>query len=80
MLVVSPKLRPAIPHRLFSAPAGSSTTWQGESAVEVDTEPLLPVASSRTTPTPLDPGYGRSGTIDHRWNVIVAEYPDEESS
>ncbi|MGA9596365.1 MAG: type IV toxin-antitoxin system AbiEi family antitoxin [Acidimicrobiia bacterium] len=52
----------------------------GQVEVEVDTEPLLPVASSRTTPTPLDPGYGRSGTIDHRWNVIVAEYPDEESS
>lgn len=48
--------------------------------VEVDTEPLLPLASSRTTPTPLDPGFGRSGTLDRRWNVIVAGYPDEESS
>jgi hypothetical protein len=48
--------------------------------VEVDTGPLLPVASARATPTPLDPGQGRSGTLDRRWNVIVAEYPDEESS
>ncbi len=48
--------------------------------VAVDTEPLLPLASPRTTPTPLDPGHGRSGTLDRRWNVIVAEYPDEESS
>lgn len=48
--------------------------------VAVDTEPLLPLAFSRTTPTPLDPGFGRSGTLDRRWNVIVAEYPDEESS
>ncbi len=48
--------------------------------VAVDTEPLFALASSRTTPTPLDPGYGRSGTLDRRWNVIVAEYPDEEFS
>ncbi|KAA3635648.1 MAG: hypothetical protein DWP92_10645, partial [Armatimonadetes bacterium] len=48
--------------------------------VEVDTEPLVPVASTRVTPTPLDPGHGRSGTLDRRWTVIVAEYPDEESS
>ena len=48
--------------------------------VEVDTEPLVAVASARATPTPLDPGHGRSGDLDRRWNVIVAEYPDEESS
>jgi hypothetical protein len=48
--------------------------------VEVDTEPLLPVASVRATPAPLDPGQGRSGMLDPRWNVIVAEYPEEESS
>ncbi len=48
--------------------------------VAVDTGPLLPLASSRTAPTPLDPGHGRSGTLDRRWNVIVAEHPDEESS
>ncbi len=48
--------------------------------VAVDAEPLFALASSRTTPTPLDPGYGRSGTLDRRWNVIVAEYPDEEFS
>jgi predicted transcriptional regulator of viral defense system len=48
--------------------------------VEVDTEPLLSLASARATPTPLDPGHGRSGTLDRRWNVIVAEHPDEESS
>jgi hypothetical protein len=48
--------------------------------VAVDTEPLLPLASSRATPAPLDPSYGRSGGLDRRWNVIVAEYPDEESS
>ncbi|MEX0826850.1 MAG: type IV toxin-antitoxin system AbiEi family antitoxin [Acidimicrobiia bacterium] len=48
--------------------------------VAADTEPLLPLASTRTTPTALDPGYGRSGTLDRRWNVIIAEYPDEESS
>ncbi|MCL1693295.1 MAG: type IV toxin-antitoxin system AbiEi family antitoxin [Actinomycetia bacterium] len=52
----------------------------GQVDVEVDTEPLVPVASSRATPTPLDPGHGRSGDLDRRWNVIVAEYPDEESS
>lgn len=52
----------------------------GRVDVEVDTEPLLSLASSRTTPTPLDPGHGRSGALDRRWNVIVAEYPDEESS
>lgn len=52
----------------------------GQVEVAVDTEPLLPLASSRPTPTPLDPGYGRSGTLNRRWNVIVAEYPDEESS
>ena len=48
--------------------------------VEVDTEPLVPVAASRTTPTLLDPGHGRSGVLDLRWNVMVAEDPDEESS
>ena len=48
--------------------------------VAVDTRPLLPLAASRTTPTPLDPGHGRSGMRNGRWNVIVAEYPDEESS
>jgi hypothetical protein len=48
--------------------------------VEVDTEPLLPLAASRVTPAPLDPGYGRSGMLDRRWNVLVVEYPDEESS
>lgn len=51
-----------------------------QNGVAVDTELLLPLASPRTTPTPLDPSYGRSGTLDPRWNVIVAEYPDEESS
>lgn len=69
----------------YPASIAQRTGWlldymAGRVEVEVDTEPLLPLASSRTTPTPLDPGYGRSGTIDHRWNVIVAEYPDEESS
>ncbi|MFZ0491622.1 MAG: hypothetical protein WAM81_00320, partial [Acidimicrobiia bacterium] len=48
--------------------------------VRLDTEPLLPVASSRTTPTPLDPYFGRSGSLDPRWNVLVVDYPDEESS
>jgi predicted transcriptional regulator of viral defense system len=48
--------------------------------VPLDTEPLLPVASSRTTPTPLDPYFGRSGSLDPRWNVFVVDYPDEESS
>ena len=52
----------------------------GQVDVDVDTEPLVPVASSRATPTPLDPGHGRSGTLDRRWNVIVAEYPDGEAS
>lgn len=52
----------------------------GRVDVEVDTEPLIRLASLRATPTPLDPGYGRSGDLDRRWNVIVAEYPDEESS
>lgn len=48
--------------------------------VEVDTDPLTLVAARRPTPTPLDPSYGRSGTLDQRWNVIVAEYPEEEST
>lgn len=52
----------------------------GQVDVEVDTEPLVRLASSRVPPTPLDPGRGRSGALDRRWNVIVAEYPDEESS
>lgn len=52
----------------------------GHVDVEVDTEPLVPLASERATPTPLDPGHGRSGTLDRRWNVIVTEYTDEESS
>lgn len=49
------------------------------SGVEVDTSPLQPVASRRATPTPLDPELGRAGTLDGRWNVIVAEYPEAES-
>lgn len=48
--------------------------------VEVDTDPLLPLANSRSTPTPLDPYYGRVGELDERWNVLVVEFPDEESS
>lgn len=48
--------------------------------LDVDTEPLTPLAASRATPTPLDPFYGRSGHRDTRWNVLVVEYPDEESS
>ena len=52
----------------------------GQVDVEVDTEPLVPLAALRATPTPLDPGHGRSGALDRRWNVIVAEFPDEESS
>jgi hypothetical protein len=51
----------------------------GQVDVEVDTEPLVRLASARVTPTPLDPGHGRSGALDRRWNVIVAEYPDQES-
>lgn len=47
--------------------------------VEVDSDSLLPLASSRTTPTPLDPDYGRSGVLDERWNVLVVEFPDAES-
>jgi len=52
----------------------------GRVRVEVDTDSLVPLASARATPTPLDAGHGRSGTLDRRWNVSVAEYPDEESS
>jgi predicted transcriptional regulator of viral defense system len=52
----------------------------GQVDVEIDTEPLVRLGSSRVTSTPLDPGHGRSGDLDRRWNVIVAEYPDEESS
>jgi len=52
----------------------------GQVAVELDTEPLLSLAAGRVTSTPLDPGHRRSGDLDRRWNVIVAEYPDEESS
>lgn len=48
--------------------------------VEIDTTPLLPLATSRSTPTPLDPTYGRSGTRNARWNVLVYEEPDEEES
>lgn len=48
--------------------------------VEVDTNPLLPLAASRSTPTPLDPFYGRLGVRDARWNVLVYENPDEEES
>lgn len=48
--------------------------------VELDTGPLVPLASRRRTPSPLDPGLGRTGALDRRWNVIVAAPPDEESS
>jgi predicted transcriptional regulator of viral defense system len=48
--------------------------------VEVDTEPLLSLTSARVTPTPLDPGFGRAGTLDPLWNVTVAQPLDEESS
>lgn len=47
--------------------------------VSIDTNPLLPLAAARTTPTPLDPYYGRVGTLAPRWNVLVAEYPEAES-
>lgn len=54
--------------------------YMGEQVdVEVDTEPLLPLAASRSTPAPLDPFYGRSGTLDLRWNVLVVEYPESDS-
>lgn len=52
----------------------------GRVEVEIDTAPLLPLATSRTTPTPLDPSYGRIGTRNARWNVLVYEEPDEEES
>lgn len=39
--------------------------------IEADTGPLLALAPSRTTPTPLDPDYGRSGTVDRRWSRRV---------
>ena len=52
----------------------------GQVDVGVDTEPLVPLESSRATPTPLDPGHGGSGALDRRRNVIVVEYPDEEPS
>ena len=47
--------------------------------VEVDTAPLLPLAETRATPTPLDPFFGRIGRLNARWNVLVYENPDEES-
>lgn len=46
---------------------------------EVDTEPLRQVAAARTTPTPLDPAFGRLGTLDPRWNVLFVDLPDDES-
>lgn len=46
--------------------------------VPVDTEPLLVRAMARSTPTPLDPYYGRVGELDKRWNVLVASLPEEE--
>jgi len=52
----------------------------GQMGVNVDTEVLLPLVAVRKTPTPLDPIHGRFGSLDERWNVIVAEYPEEESS
>lgn len=48
--------------------------------VSVDTDPLLHLADRRATPTPMDPSFGRSGTRDRRWNVLVVEYPAEETS
>lgn len=48
--------------------------------LNVDTEPLRPLAMVRTTPTPLDPSRGRDGDLDVRWNVLVSYLPEEEAS
>lgn len=48
--------------------------------VDIETDPLLSLASARTTPTLLDSGGSHRGELDQRWNVIVNERPDEESS
>lgn len=69
----------------YPASVAQRTGWlldymAGQVDVRVDSGPLLPLAKSRSTPTPLDPYYGRAGELDERWNVLVVEYPDEESS
>ncbi len=46
----------------------------------IDTEPLVPLAAARATPVLLDRAAGGSGERDRRWNVVVNELPDEESS
>lgn len=45
----------------------------------VATEPLLARARERSTPTPLEPAYGRSGALDRRWNVVVARVPEADA-
>jgi predicted transcriptional regulator of viral defense system len=48
--------------------------------LQFDTSGLVAPAAARATPTLLDPSGSRVGERDERWNVIVNEYPDEESS
>jgi predicted transcriptional regulator of viral defense system len=47
--------------------------------IEVDTDPLVPLASARATPTLLDSGGDRWGEHDERWNVIANEDLEAES-
>lgn len=77
-------------HRLSEVAAGYPTAtvqrtgWlidlmAGDVGVEVDTDPLVPLASARATPTLLDSGGSRRGEHDDRWNVIANEDIEGES-
>lgn len=46
---------------------------------EFDTDGLLERVATRSTPVVLNPAGPRGGDRDERWNVIVNEYPEEES-
>ena len=46
----------------------------------IDTAPLHSALGSRVSPTLLDAAAPRAGLRNDRWNVIVNEHPDEESS
>lgn len=77
-------------HRLSEVAAGYPTAtvqrtgWlidvmARDVGVEVDTDPLVPLASARATPTLLDRGGGRWGDHDERWNVIANQELEGES-
>lgn len=69
----------------YPASVISRTGWlldfmAGRLGIQFDSGALLGSAVARATPTLLDPSGPRAGEHDERWNVIVNDYPEEESS